>query len=317
MLFRKSPQQVTPIRKQVNGAQMALSENMQGAALMSASMAGFALNDTALKYVGMDIGLFQSIFLRGLFAVALIGCFAYFRGSFTRLPNRADQRRIALRSAAEVGATLCFLTALFHMPLANITAILQVLPLTIALAAALFLGEPIGGKRIFAIILGFVGVMIIIRPGTEHFNVYALLGLAAVVFVTVRDLTVRRFSAQVSSLFVAFVTATVIMLSGAIGLVFTQNWSPVSAFQLGLFALAATFLFVGYYCAVAAMRVGEVAVVTPYRYSVMIWAIALGWLFFGDVPDFFSLLGMAVIFASGLFTLWRERQLRKKGVLAQ
>jgi S-adenosylmethionine uptake transporter len=197
------------------------------------------------------------------------------------------------------------------MPLANITAILQILPLTIALAAALFMSEPIGRKRILAIVAGFIGVMIILRPGTSDFNIYGLLGLLAVAFVTLRDLTVRRFSTRVSSLFVAFVTSVVIMLTGALGVLVTRDWTPMAAAEMGLLALAAAFLFVGYYCSVASMRVGEVSVVTPYRYSVMIWAIALGWLVFGDIPDVWTVIGMAVIFGTGLFTMWRERQLKR------
>ena len=278
---------------------------------MSASMAGFVLNDTAIKLVADTLGLYQTIFIRGVFAVLFVGLFAWWRGAFETLPTRDDMRRISWRTLSEIGATLAFLTALFHMPLANITAILQVLPLSIALAAAIFMGEPIGRKRIFAILIGFVGVMIIIRPGTSDFNAYALLGLVAVACVTVRDLSVRRISPKVSSLFVAFWASAAIMLTGGAGVLITGDWQPMSTRDLSLLALAAVFIFIGYYCSVAAMRVGEVAVVTPYRYSVMIWAIILGWLVFGDIPDGWTILGMAVILATGLFTMWREHQLRK------
>ncbi|GGA30163.1 DMT family transporter [Neptunicoccus cionae] len=290
---------------------MKLSDNMQGAALMTASMAGFALNDAALKFGGSDMGLFQAIFIRGIFAVLLIGGFAFMRGALSALPAKRDLRWISIRSLAEIGATLCFLTALFHMPLANVTAILQVLPLTITLAAVVFLGEPIGGKRILAILAGFLGVLIIIRPGTSDFNAYALLGLLAVGFVTLRDLSARQLSVKVSSLFVAFVAACVITLAGAVGVFVSQSWTPVDPTELGILALAACFLFVGYYCSVATMRVGEVAVVTPFRYSILLWAIALGWLLFGDIPDGWSILGMAIIFGSGVFTMWRERKVKR------
>ena len=291
---------------------MKLSENMQGAALMTASMAGFALNDAALKFGGGEMGLFQAIFLRGIFAVLLIGSFAYVRGAFRAMPSMGDSGWIALRSLSEIGATLCFLTALFHMPLANVTAILQILPLTITLAAVVFLGEPIGKKRILAILAGFLGVLIIIRPGTSGFNAYALLGLLAVAFVTVRDISARQLSVNVSSLFVAFVAALVIMLTGATGVIFSQSWAPTSPSELGILALAACFLFVGYYCSVATMRVGEVAVVTPFRYSILLWAIALGWIIFGDIPDGWSILGMTIIFGSGVFAMWRERKVKRK-----
>ncbi len=293
---------------------MALSPNMRGAALMSASMAGFALNDTALKYGGTDLGLFQSIFIRGLFAVTFMGVLAYALGAFSSLPSRADLRLISIRSAAEIGATLAFLTALFNLPLANVTAILQITPLTIALAAAVFLAEPIGRKRISAIVLGFIGVMIIVRPGFAGFNAYSLLGLVAVAFVTLRDLTARKLSPNIPSMLVAFAAAIAIMITGGIGVLTTQTWQTPTMFETGILGLSALFLLVGYFCAVATMRVGDIAVVSSFRYTVMIWAITLGWLVFGDIPDRTTFIGIAIVLAAGLFTLWRERTLSKQQI---
>jgi drug/metabolite transporter (DMT)-like permease len=285
---------------------------MRGAALMSASMAGFALNDTALKYGGSDLSLFQAIFIRGIFAVALMGIFAYVFGAFTHLPKARDIRLIGSRSLAEIGATLAFLTALFNLPLANITALLQATPLSIAFAAAMFLNEPIGRKRIAAIVIGFVGVMIIVRPGLAGFNAYALLGLLAVAFVTVRDLTARQLNPSIPSVLVAFVASVAITFTGGIGLLVTQSWRSPTGFEVRILALAAVFLMVGYYCSVATMRVGDVTIVSSFRYTVMIWAIGLGWLVFGDIPDGWTVVGMIVILAAGLFTMWRERRLARQ-----
>ncbi|MEH6361172.1 MAG: DMT family transporter, partial [Amylibacter sp.] len=131
--------------------------------------------------------------------------------------------------------------------------------------------------------------------------------LGAVAFVTWRDLTVRRFSANVSSLFVSFVTAVVISIAGGIATIVMGEWTPVSSTELALLALAALFLFGGYYASVAAMRVGDIASVAPFRYTIMIWAILLGWLIWGDIPDGWTLLGMAIVIGMGAYTLWRER----------
>lgn len=285
---------------------------MRGAVLMSASMAGFALNDTALKYGGSDLGLFQAIFIRGLFATAIMAVFVFAFGAFRHPPQIRDIRLIGLRSLAEIGATLAFLTALFNLPLANITAILQALPLSITFAAALFLGEPIGRQRIAAIVIGFIGVMIIVRPGLAGFNAYSLLGLVAVAFVTLRDLTARQLSPSTPSVFVAFVASMAITLTGGIGVAVTQTWQTPTSFEIGILALAAAFLMIGYYCAVATMRIGDVAIVSSFRYTVMLWAIVLGWLVFGDIPDFWTFLGICIVLCSGLFTMWRERQLAKQ-----
>jgi len=131
--------------------------------------------------------------------------------------------------------------------------------------------------------------------------------LGAVAFVTWRDLTVRRFSANVSSLFVSFVTAVVISIAGGIATIVMGEWTPVSNTELALLALAALFLFGGYYASVAAMRVGDIASVAPFRYTIMVWAILLGWLIWGDIPDGWTLLGMAIVIGMGAYTLWRER----------
>jgi S-adenosylmethionine uptake transporter len=213
---------------------------------------------------------------------------------------------------AEIGATLAFLTALFNLPLANLTAILQALPLSIALAAAIFFNEPLGHRRITAILIGFIGVLIIVRPGFAEFSAYSLLGLVAVAFVTLRDLTARQLSPSVASVLVAFVASIAITLTGAIGVVLTQTWRPPTSFEFGTLALAAVFLMIGYYCAVATMRIGDVAIVSSFRYTVMLWAITLGWLVFGDIPDLWTFLGICIILMAGLFTIWRERKLAKK-----
>lgn len=283
------------------------SDNMIGAAFMCGSMAGFALNDAAVKTVASDMSVYQAIFIRGLFTILFIGGMALLSGTFKNLPNRKDQKLIAWRSIAEIGATMCFLTALVNMPIANITAILQALPLTVSVAAAIFMREYFGWRRAVAIMVGFIGILIIVRPGSDGFNTYALFGLAAVAFVTWRDLTVRRFSANVSSLFVSFVTAVAITITGGITTLIFGKWTPVSNVELALLALAALFLFGGYYASVAAMRVGEIASVAPFRYTIMIWAILLGWLIWGDIPDIWTLMGMSIVILMGAYTLWRER----------
>jgi drug/metabolite transporter (DMT)-like permease len=271
------------------------TDNMIGAAFMCGSMAGFASNDALLKLASSEINIYQAIFVRGLFTILLIGATAWVSGKLKTMPSRTDQKLIIWRSFAEVGATMMFLTALVHMPLANITAIMQALPLTVSIAAVIFMEEYFGWRRGIAIMIGFIGVLIIIRPGTEGFNVYALFGLAAVVFVTWRDLIVRRFSNDVSSLFVSFITAVVITIAGGLATVFIGEWKPISSFDLSYLFLASLFLFAGYYFSVAAMRVGDVASVTPYRYTVLIWAILFGWLIWGDIPDSWTLLGITII----------------------
>ena len=293
----------------------ALSDNSRGALFMVICMAGFVLNDAMIKLVTQDISLFQAIFLRGILASLLIGALAWWRGQLFFRVSRGDGKMLALRVLGELGGTVCYLTALMHIPIANATAILQALPLAVTLGAAIFLKEPVGWRRYTAIGIGFAGVMVIVRPGSEGFDAFALLAVLAVLFVTLRDLATRQLSGPVPSLFVAFATAVTIMAFGGAMLPFTE-WRPVSSDNLLTLALGASALFFGYVFSVSSMRVGEVAFVSPFRYTILIWAIILGLVVFGDIPDGWTLLGASIIVATGVFTFYRERRLARQPLAA-
>lgn len=288
-----------------------ISENLRGAGLMMVSMAAFTFNDTAIKSLEGSLPLAQTIFLRGLTSSVLMILFAWKIGALRFNFPRRDWGRIALRSLADLGATFLFLGALFHMPLANLTAILQALPLTVALAAALVYREPLGWRRLIAIGIGFLGVLLIVRPGPEGFNVYALWGLGAVAFVTVRDLAARRLTPGTPSITVALAGSALITVAAGT-VTFTEGWQPVAASDAGRIGLAAIFILIGYLASVAVMRVGEIGFVAPFRYTGLIWALLLGWLVFGDWPDGVTLAGAAVVVTTGIFTLYRERVLARR-----
>lgn len=292
-----------------------LTDNSRGALFMSICMAGFVLNDAMIKLMTQDISLFQAIFLRGILASLLIGGLAWWRRQLFFRVAPKDRKILALRIVGELGGTICYLTALMHIPIANATAILQALPLAVTLGAAVFLKEPVGWRRYTAIAIGFAGVMIIVRPGAAGFDAFALLAVLAVLFVTLRDLATRQLPVQVPSLFVAFCTAVTIMVFGAVMLPVTE-WRPVATTNMVQLAVAAGSLFFGYVFSVSSMRVGEVAFVSPFRYTILIWAIILGVVIFGDMPDFWTLTGAAVIVATGIFTFYRERQMSRRLAMA-
>jgi len=285
---------------------MQKSDNFTGAVLMMVTMLSFVSNDALMKFAFQSISVEQGMFLRGAISVPLLGLLAYVRrGLFVSLDG-ASWRIIAVRSAAELFGTLAFLTALAHMPLANVTAILQSLPLTVTMFAAVFFGEQVGWRRWGAILIGFVGVLIIIRPGGEGFNLYTILALIAVASVTVRDAITRRLDRSVPSLFVAFVAAIPVWLYGGVT-TFVNGWTPVSHEQLLAVAIAAIAITSGYLFAVMAMRIGEVSFVTPFRYTGMLWAILFGFVLFGVLPDKYTLIGTAIVIGMGIYTFHRER----------
>ncbi len=287
---------------------MALSDNARGMVLMNIAMAAFTVNDTAMKAAMETVPLFQAIGLRGTLTTAALVLIGLHLGTLTlRLPRR-DLAFVGLRTFAEVASTLTFLAALIHMPIANLSAIMQALPLAVALAAAVFLRAPLGWRRMTAIGVGFLGVLIIIRPGPEGFDRWSLLGLVSVAFVVLRDLSTRMTSRAVPSATVAVAASAAVAAVGLAGLAAT-GWAPVSPAAAGLIALAAACLVAGYLSVVATMRVGDIGVIAPFRYMALLWAILLGWLAFGQLPDGWTLAGSALVVASGVFTLWRERRL--------
>jgi drug/metabolite transporter (DMT)-like permease len=286
-----------------------LSDNARGVLAMSISMAAFTLNDAMVKLVTQTLPLMQAITIRGVLCILGLLVLGRIMGglSFRILPR--DRKLLAWRTLAEVGGTLTFLGALTQMPLANLSAIMQALPLAVTLAAALFMGEKVGWRRMSAICVGFVGVLMIVRPGTDGFDVWSLVGLLAVAFVVLRDLTTRAFAAALPSVLVALWSAVAVTAMGVAGVVASGEWLPVAPWDAVRLVISSSALILGYVFSVQAMRHGDVALVAPFRYTMLVWAILFGWLLFGTLPDGWTWAGAGLVVASGLFTLWRERRL--------
>lgn len=284
--------------------------NGRGILAMMASQLSFILNDTLIKLATRELPGGQAIFLRGVFAFVFALGLAYAMGALRVLPPRHLAPLIAWRNVGEIGSTFFYLTALFNMPIANATAILQFLPLAITACAAVFLAEPVGWRRWLATSIGFLGVLIVIRPGATDFNAWSLLAFVGVFFSVLRDLTTRRITTSVPTLLlVVFSAATV--TTAALGFTLIETWVRPPPHALALLATGAVFLLGGYYFIIDAMRHGEVAVVAPFRYSVIVWAILAGILIFGETPDRTALIGTGIVIAAGVYTFMRERQLAR------
>ncbi|WP_420004058.1 DMT family transporter [Arenibacterium sp. LLYu02] len=288
-----------------------LSANQQGALLMLGSMAFFTFNDTIVKAVGQTVPLWQIVTVRGALAsVMLFGLAVAMRGLRFDF-SRRDWVFVLARCGSEMAATYFFLSALLEMPLANVTAVLQMLPLTVTLCAALFLGETVGWRRGLAIACGFVGMLLIVRPGGADFGPATIYALLSVAVLTLRDLFTRQMSKAVPSLTVTFLAAFSVMLFG-LSLGIGKSWQPIGTTEWLLLGATGAVILLAYLCSVMTVRVGEVSAVAPLRYTGLIWALILGWLVFGDFPSGLTLLGAAIVVAAGLFTLFRERQVAEK-----
>lgn len=285
-------------------------DNLRGATIMTLCMVAFGVNDAVMKFVAQDMPLYQAITLRGVFVMVFIVIVAPRLGGLRlRIPGPARAPMI-WRTMGEVVSTILFLNALQNMEMGDLSAIMQALPLVVMVAAALFFGETLGPRRIGAVIAGFVGVLLILRPGGEVFGPWAVVAVGAMAMVALRDLATRRFASDISSATIAFYAAGGVT---GVGLVISlaQDWVMPSLAQLLLLMLGSVFLTVGYVAAVASMRVGEMSYVAPFRYTSLLVAIALGLVVFGEWPDLWTWAGSALVIAAGTYTIWREAQIGK------
>ena len=276
---------------------------------MLAAMAAFVVNDAMMKLAAADLPTGQVIFLRGLIVVPALGALMLASATPATL-GLLRRPGILARGAAEVAAAILYLSALFHMPIAECTAILQFTPLALTAGAAVFLGAPVGWRRWLATVIGLIGVLIIIRPGASAFNPYAALALLSVVFIAARDLITRRLGADVPTIVIAFSSTAAVAVS-SIGLLPFETWlwpSPGAMLALGGASVA---LLGAQYWIILAMRTGDIAVVAPFRYSIILWAIVAGFLVWREIPDLATWIGIAIVTSAGLYTFLRERRLAK------
>lgn len=281
-----------------------MHNNLRSVFLMCIAMLAFVVNDSFMKAVTQDLPLFQAIFLRGIgCSLGLVAVAYAMTGRVQIRPEAWDLQVLSLRTAAEVLATLTFLAALVHMSLATLSAIMQALPLAVTLVAALLYREKISPQVWAAIIVGFGGVLLIIKPGMAGFDRWSVLGLASVAFVVVRDLSTRHISQALPSTTVAIWAAVFVTLLGAVGMWF-EGWQTVYLPAALKIAAATAALVVGYITVVSMMRVGDIAVIAPFRYTALLWALLFGWLFFDSLPDAMAMIGATLVVGSGIFTLW-------------
>ncbi|MBD8875019.1 DMT family transporter [Roseibium polysiphoniae] len=286
---------------------MEIRDNGPAIGAMLVANAAFLLNDTLVKFSSDNLPLGQMIFVRGAICIVLLAIVCQVTGVF-RSARLLIHPMVLLRTLAEVCATLLYLTALMRMPIANATSILQALPLVVTAAAAIFLKAPVGWRRWTAIGVGLTGVMLIIRPGFEGFDAWALVALAGVMFMAIRDLSTRQMPEEIPTYGVSLMTAVGVTIMGA-GLSVSEGWQPMALQDYLSLSGAAGFILFGYIFIILAMRSGDISVVAPFRYSAVLWALAIGFLVWGEVPDAMTIIGTTIIILTGIYSFWRERRL--------
>ncbi|WP_434611874.1 DMT family transporter [Tabrizicola sp. M-4] len=290
------------------------ANNLRGITLMLMSMALFAVEDMFLKWAASDVPVGMVIFVAGAFGAPVFALLARLEGKRVLVPA-AMQRAVLLRNAGEMVATFAYINALAVVDLSTVSAVLQATPLAVTLGAALFLREAVGWRRWSAIAVGFAGVLLVIRPGMEGFRPDSLWVLISVAGLALRDLAARAIPDECSTAQVSCWGLLSVALLGAVMMVPGGAVMPDAA-QVGVLFGALVFGTAGYWAVVAATRTGEVAVVAPFRYARLVFAMVIGIAVFGERPDALMLAGAALVIGSGLYAFARERA-RKRALSLQ
>lgn len=284
--------------------------SLRGILLMVAAMAGFAVEDALIKAASATVPVGQILGMLGLGGAAIFGTLAKSRG--VRIVSRdLFLRPVLVRNGSEMLSTMAFVSAIAIAPLATISAILQATPLAVTLGAALFLGEKVGWRRWLAIAVGLFGVLLIVQPGAEGFDPNIWIAVAAAIGLSLRDLATRPVPRSVPTTLLASYSFGAVAIAGLAMLPFGGGWiTPTPG--MALLILAGVLMgMVAYFSITAAMRVGEISVVTPMRYTRLVFAFAIALLVFDETLDSLTLVGVAIVVATGLYSLWRERQVRR------
>lgn len=277
---------------------------VQAGLYMVLCTACFVCGDSFIKIIGNTLPVGQIMAVLGLLSSIFLLIICTQQGILRQTPM-IFSRAVLLRSILDLAAGFMFISALMNMPLANMAAIMQSVPLVVVVVAILFLGEKGGGKRVGAVIAGFLGVMLVVKPVPQSLSIYQLLALGTVVVVALRDVVTRKIPPHVPLLIVALANA-VFAGVGGLGFGVIQGFEALQPWQMSVLLGASIFITLGYIFIVATVRLGELSATAPFRYSEVLFAIIAGIFVFHEYPDLLAYTGMALIIAAGLYAARQE-----------
>lgn len=269
---------------------------------MMVGMTALATNDAILKHLSESFSAGQIMATRGIAVCVVLFVFIKLNGQTIESRHLISPWSVG-RGLSELFATICFITSLKLLPLALATTIVFIAPVLLTMLSGLLYGEKVGKWRWLAVIGGFVGVIVASFRNTEILDAKVLLPLATALGVVCRDVCTRNIPAEVPTLSVTLTTVLVVTLGGLMTLPF--GWQAVSFDQLCWIVLAAAIICVSFVCYIVAIRSGELSLVAPVQYIVIVWALVYGYIFWSEVPDTRAIIGGGIIVASGLIVLWR------------
>lgn len=274
---------------------------------MLAGAGTFVLNDSFMKLALADLPPYEVLVLRGLSGTFCTVILLALMGDLTKLKS-AFNRWVFLRGLLEVGAILTYILALSHAPIGDVTAIFQITPLLVILGMVFIHREQAVPARLILVGLGFAGALLVAQPGSGATSPYLMFAFVTALFAALRDLAGRRVISAVPALAATFITIVMVMsASGLVGLA-TEQWLMPSNKHIMLLAAAGLFMMLGHMFTFLAYRNASAQAVAPFYYAFMIWAVVLGFLIFHDIPNTLSIMGMALILASGLGIVYLENR---------
>ena len=289
-----------PLMTAVNGS------SAPGRAVLAMIAGGLLVtgNDAAMKWLAKGYPVGELLFARGMFTFVAVALLAGFFGGRASLRIR-DPRFHVLRGLMVICGTFSFVTGLRYLTLADATAVVYAGPLFVTALAPVLIGEYVGWRRWAAVLVGFVGVVIIVRPGSSAMQWAAFFPLATAFTGALRDLFTRRATMTEQSNAILATSTLATVLAGLLTLPF--GWKAMPPEHLAVMALSGLLLGSAHFLMIESFRYGEAGLVVPFKYLNLAFAVALGYVVWGDLPDAWTWAGSAVLVACGLYILHRER----------
>ena len=276
---------------------------------MTLSMGGFAIEDVFLKILSERIPVSQILIYVGSLAVFSLGILSKIKKIPILRYDVYSNRLFVIRAISDMIGAILMVTAISLMPLSTVSSILQTLPLLITFGAVLIFKEKVGWRRWSAVFIGFVGVILILKPGLGDFQISSFVALLAVSFLALRDLVTRKINKDIHSITIALYAFILTVVGGIISIPLFGQFVTLTLTQWFVVFAITLFGVFSYLMLVLATRSGDISVISPFRYTRLVFALILAMIILNERPDILTLLGAALIVASGYYTIRREKVL--------
>ena len=277
---------------------------------MILAMAGFAFEDLFIKMLSAYFPISEIIIILGFTGSVIFLIIALLQRA-PIIHKDLLNKHVISRTIFELLGAVFFVTAIALTPLSSASAILQITPLLVTIGAVIFFREKVGWRRWSAVFVGFIGVLLILRPGFGGFMPASIFALIGAVFLAARDLATRAMKVKLPSVTIALYAFIAFGISGILIIPFNSPMIALTSTDIMYFIGASTFGVIAYYSIVISSRIGEMSVISPFRYTRIVFAMLLAIIILGERPDSFTLIGATIIVASGLYTFIRESVLNK------